>query len=247
MTYDTTNPVTVSAEALRAAFKALASQIDEVRVVPDEKGWHVFGLAADRASMVNVDVNTEAFSAYEVWKPFAVRTEMMLEVLSKAGDDLTARFDEAGCLVMTIGRFTFRRNILEDFEEYPRVPKGELTLEFAVSAEVLKDVASVVSEKEAKNRALSFTQGPEGLVMESFEYDDAVNTVSVTVPAAEMAILEGEGSSTYAHRLIREIAAAVPKGTDVDIMYGHANLMKVSYSVGGADMTFVLAPWIEEE
>lgn len=238
-------PVTVSSKALRAAFKALESQVEDVRVVPEEDGWHIYGLAVHRSSMVSIVISEEAFEAYDQWKPFAVRAADVLDVLSRAGAAVTVE-DLGGRLRYTTGRFSFIRSCLADFEQHPRVPKGEQTCEVALSSDILADAVGCVSEKEAKSRAMTLRQTKDALVVTSAEENDP-ETVTMTVPRADADIMDGEAEATYSHRLMREIVSAMPKAATVDMQFGDNNILKMSYTVDHADILFILAPWVEKE
>lgn len=241
-----TNSVTVPSKALKAAFKALSSQVDQVRVDPQEDGWHIYGLSPDKASMANVLIHAEAFRPYEAWPAFAVMVDDVLEPLAKASDSATLDISK-GYLSVTSGRINYRRPIMPAFEEYPRIPQAELGVEVVADVDVIGEVITAVSEKEAKSRGVTFTQTAESLVMESAEEDDPLHAVTVTIPRADCTLMEGEGSAQYSQRMLREIMTAVPRGTDVDVQYDNDYLMRISYTVEGADVVFVIAPWVENQ
>lgn len=242
-----TNSITVSVKALKAAFRALSSQVDTVRVVPEEDGWHIFGLSPDKSSMANVLIRTEAFTAYEVWPAaFAVSVDDILEPLAKAADTATLDISK-GYLRITSGRVSHTRGLLGDFEEHPRVPAVQMGIEVITDVDVIMELVDSVSEKEAKYRGVTFTQTQDNLVMESVEEDQPLHAVTVTVPRGDCVLMEGEGSAVYSHRMLREIFSTVPRGTEVDIQYDNNFLMRMDYTVEGAEITFVLAPWVEQD
>lgn len=242
-----TNPVTLPAKALKAAFNALASQVDTVRIDPQEDGWHLYARGLAGASLVNITIPASAFGEdYEAWPPFAMIVAKMQSLLAKASGPTTLDISK-GYLSVTSGRICNRSTILPDFEQYPRMPNAETDLEVSLSVDLVNEIISSASEKEARHRGITFTASEDSLTMESYVDDDPVNGTVVTVPRTDCVILSGEGSARYSHKLMMEIFSSIPKGTDVDLQYREDYLMMISYTVEGAFIQFVVAPWIEQE
>ena len=244
----TTDPISLPAKALKAVFSALASQTDTVRVDPQEDGWHLYGRGTSGTSLVNIHIPAGAFIGdYSQWAPFGMIVEKMLSLLSKASGAVTLDISK-GYMAVTSGRVCTRGPILPDFEQYPRLPQGmETDLEVGLSVDIVNEVVQAVSDKEARHRGITFDVSGDRLELESYADDDPVNGVVVTVPRADCAILAGEGSARYSHKLMMEIFSTVPKGTDVDMQYAEDYLMMITYTVEGALITFVVAPWVEQE
>lgn len=241
-----TEPIALPAKALKATFSALSSQIDTVRVEPKEDGWHLYGRGIAGSSLVNISIPKDAFTAYSVWPPFAIDAEKMISLLSKASGQVTLDVSK-GYMTASSGRIRNRGPILPDFEQYPRLPKAETDIEAGLSVDLVNEAISSASEKEARYRGLSFTAYEDRLEMETFLDDDPVNGTVVTVPRDECAILSGTGTARYSHKLLMEIFSTIPKGTDVDLQYAADYLMLITYSVEGALIQFVVAPWIQQD
>lgn len=244
--YGTTNPVKAPAAALKAVFKALESQIDTARIVPDEEGWSIYGLALSKASMVNVTMPAKAFSEYDVWPVFAMDVGVMLGLLSKASGDVTLDISK-GYMSAGSGHMVRKGPILPDFEQYPRMPKAEMTAEVSLGADNFRDILSTVSDKEAKHRSLRFDMTEDSLVLTTEDPDNPADGAEYTVPKAETVLMEGTARATYGMLIMQEIFGAIPKGTDIDIQYADEYLMNISYTVEGAYILFAIAPWIEDQ
>lgn len=242
----TTNPIKAPAAALKAVFKALESQIDTARIVPDEEGWTIYGMALSKASMVNVTMPAKAFSEYDVWPVFAMDVDVMLELLSKASGDVTLDISK-GYMSVSSGHMVRKGPILPDFEQYPRMPKAEMTAEVSLSVDTFRDILSTVSEKEAKHRSLRFTMTEDTLVLTTEDQDDPAIGAEYSVPKAEAVLMEGTARAAYSMSIMQEILGSIPKGTDVDIQYADEYLMNISYTVEGAYILFAIAPWIEDQ
>ena len=91
----------------------------------------------------------------------------------------------------------------EQFGNHPRTVlhfKGK-TLRFENLFGASDTVEYRVKEKDA-----------DGVTIESYENEDVPQgTVSMRIPRADTVLMDGEGESTYSHRIIREIVAATMK------------------------------------
>jgi len=238
-------PVTASAQALRAAFKAIGALVERVMVVPADDGWRIYAISADKITLANVLVGTAAFSDYHMWGPFAVAVKDILEPLSKPGDSATLDIS-SGALKVAIGRLRFTRGLEVPWEEYPRMPHQNLTAEVSAPADAFGEVIGAVSEKEARYREIVFALAGDVLTVTTSEDGQPFGEVAMELPRADALIMEGSGRAAYSHRAVREIFSAVPRGADVDVQFADDNIMLVSYAVEGADIVFALAPWVEE-
>lgn len=238
--------VAIPADTLRAVFKALATQVETVKIRPAEDGWHLYGRSLDSVSIVDAHIRTEAFTEYEQWNDIVVDTKDILEPISKAQDDVKLNVVDNARLDIKAGRLNFRRPLIAELEVNPRFPELDLDVECIVSVDVLGEILGA-PVGDMRFKALRLSQTPEALTLKVFEDDDEMSTVTCAIASTDCVMLEGEGSARYPARCWSELVRCIPKGTDVDLLFKHNFPMMMSYTVGNADIRMMIAPHIEEE
>lgn len=236
--------VTVKSNELKASLKALSALIDDVRIVPDDDGWHMYAMSADKTMIVDTHIKVSAFEEYGKGEPFTIAIKDLLDPLAKAAET-TVIDTSTGRLRIRTGRISFIRPIQADIEVTPRFPSLELNVECIADVDFFGDLLSVTSG-DVKFKACRFRQTAEDLRVEVFEDGSEFGEV-MRIPASECVLLSGEATARFGMYAISQIIKSVPKGTEVDMLYDDSKPMIVSYSIGDADIRFMLAPQWETE
>ena len=235
---------TLNTAGLKASLQAIASQVDTVKIRQEDDGWHLYG--GSNYSIANVHITKDAFTEYRREDDFVVSIADLMDPLAKAGETVTID-TSTGMLVVSTGRFRHTKRVLADIEVFPRMPKVELKSEAICPVELLTDIFSVIPAKDVKDMTIRFVVGAKGLTAECYEHGTPYGAVTATIPPEDCALVAGEARSTFSLRLVQDILRAVPKGTDVDLLLDTGYPLMVRYTIGAADITFALAPQLEDE
>lgn len=237
--------LTMDSKGLKAAFKAISTQVDSLKVVPDELGWRLYAMGTDKVSMVDARINVEAFSGgYEVWPEFCVDVKVFLDALAKAGDTAKVELGE-GYLVISSGSLRLVRPLLADIEQNIRVPKVENTIEAMLNVDDMMDIAAGVDGKGKYQRCRLKMFG-DRMEMEVSEYQDPYTT-TVVIPKERTTLMGGEGTCLYPLHHLLAMLSAIPKGTQVDLCFDEDSLLEIRFDIGHTDILMVLCPQVEDE
>ena len=235
----------LDSKGLKAAFKAISTQVDSLKVMPDELGWRLYAMGTDKVSMVDARINLEAFEGeYEVWPEFCVDVDVFLSALAKAGEKTKVELGE-GYLVITSGPLRMVRPLLADKDWFVRLPKAKNATEALLSVDDLMDVAAGLDKKGNYQRC-RLKMFEDRLEMEVSEYQDPYTT-TVVIPGEKMTLMGGNGNALYPLHHLLAMLSAVPKGTQVDLCFDTASILEVRFSVGHTDIYMVLCPQLEDE
>jgi len=235
--------VTIGADTLKAVFKAISTQVETVKVMSGEEGWHLYGRSKDNTSVVDASIPKEAFASYERWDDIVVDVKDILEPAAKARDEVEIDIS-SGRLDIKAGRLSFRRKLVGDIEVNPRMPKPELDTESIADVGVYADILSAAAG-DMRFKAIRVSQTEEGMTLSVFADDTDIGTVSCTLPADAFVMLSGEGSARYSAGIWYDLMKAIPSGAEVDMLFKKDYPMLMSYTVGGAEVRMMIAPQVE--
>lgn len=237
--------VTADATMLKAAFKAVATQMETVKIFPDEDGWRIFAISTDKISMADVRIPRTAFKEYEVWEPVVIDTRDLLDPLSKAKGDATIDIS-TGRLVIRAGGLRFTRAIMGDMEVAPRMPDLKMDTECIVPMQALEPIMSAPIDK-VMFKAVRLAVSSEGLAIDVHEEDSDIGAVSLSVAASDCLLIDGDASASYSAERVFGVLKAVPGDAEADLRMRSDFPLQLSYSVGGAEIMFMLAPRVAAE
>ena len=235
---------TLNTAGLRASLQAVSSQVDMVKVRQEEDGWHLYG--GSNYSVANVHITRDAFTEYHQEDDFVADVKDLMEPLAKMGDTVTVD-TSSGKLVVSGGRFRYTRKLVADIDVFPRMPKAELSTEAVLPVDLLAEIFSAVPPKQAASMTLRLTASADGLTVQVYERGSEYGRVDMSIPAADCTLLSGEAKSVFSFIMLSDIVKAVPKGTDVDLLFDTGYPLMVRYTVGCADIVLALAPQLEDE
>lgn len=239
--------VTIPIETLRAVFKALGTQIETVKIRPQEDGWHLYGKSEDNISIVDAHIRPEGFKEYEVWNDIVVDIDDVLEPIAKGQGDAIIDISK-GRLDIKVGRLSFRRKLVADIEVNPRMPALDLDTEFIITASGLDDVLVASSAAgDLRFKAIRFEQTEESMTATIFSDDTDIGQVACTLGKSDFIMLSGEARSRYPASSWVELVKTIPKGAEADVLYKKDYPMMISYTIGSADIRMMVAPQLEDE
>jgi len=237
--------VTLRADAVKAVFKAIATQVSTVKISASEAGWHLYGRSDSNITVVDATIPKESFSEYEVWDDFVVDVRDILEPAAKAKDEMTIDIS-SGRLDIKVGRLSFRRKLVGDIEVNPKMPTLDLDAECIAPVEVFGDIMSAASG-DLRFKAMKMAQTDAGLTVSIYADDTDIGTVTCEIPADDFGMISGEATARYPAGAWHELMKVIPPGTEVDVLFKKNYPMMITYSAGGAEVRMMIAPQIEEE
>lgn len=239
--------IKADAEVLRRAFKAVATQAETVRVLPDEEGWRVYARGLDNVSVADVRLGRGCFAegddGYEVWEPFTVDCRDVLEPLAKAKGH--AEMDiSTGRLVVRTGAFTFTRALRGDMDVKPKFAELEYTAECIAQMSSLTPLIQATSG-DVRRLEVRLAQTEGSIVMDVHGGEGDIDAVSMTLETDDCLLLEGAAEASFSAEKVFDIWKAIPQDAEADMQFSTDYPLQVSYSTGDATMRFMVAPRVE--
>lgn len=235
----------ISTKALRTTFSSLSvNQVDVLTVHPKEDGWHLRTITPDHVVMLDVIVGKDAFDGYEVWEPFGVKADTILESLSPAAEWTDVKVNhEGGRILLKADGITHRRALYPPEEALCRFPNVT-----DLSAEVMAPLANlmaVMTKGDPKHGTVQFECTGEAFRVSCLDADGTGAILELT--AKECLLMEGTARSAYGLSSWMPFLKSLPKGVDLDMRLSDDFPMVVTVADGGVTVTFIVAPLLVED
>lgn len=230
----------VSSEAMSTVMSSLATQmVEDVSVYPEDGGWTMVALSPDKVSAIRARITPKAFEGYDVEDPFALSVQTTLASLPKGAPWVTMTFTD-GRVTFEADGLKFRRALLPPAESRPRMPSLS-----GLGAEVSTDawrLLSVMSEGDRKYGTVRLTLDDTGLKADCTDEHGLGALMELTPDLCDT--MGGEASSAYPLSAWVPFLRALPKDTMVSLDFGTDTPLIATASVGGAEITWMVAPYI---
>ena len=230
----------ISTEIIKTATALIDIQsCADFRVDSDETGWKINALDPSHVSFSKIFIPATAFEGYESWDTFSVDLEKFQKSLNSKGAELD--LDMAPGMMTIKGAGLTTKIRLLDPREAGRTPAIVPPAEVVISSSELKKIIKVLDDQ----MSLTLTLTEEGLSMAGFSEDGTGSQLDI--PADDCIALNGVARASYPLGMLRDFAKALPDKVDADILLGDDMPLVISYDLAGAQFTWLVAPWIDQD
>jgi proliferating cell nuclear antigen len=241
----------VDADPLQSALDAVAAVVDEcvLQVGPD--GLTVDAQDPATVALVSLDLPADEFEAYDAAETrLGVDLGRLRDVVGMADGDELVRLavdEETRTLHVQVGELAYTLGLIDP--DAVRSPPESTDFSEAFTATVALEgeaVADAVQAADMVSDHLELGVDPgEDLLYASAEGD--TDTVRLEFPSEECAGFEaGEARSLYSVSYLDAITSVLPGDADLTLRTGEEAPMSLSFSLDGADVTYVVAPRISK-
>ncbi|MDE1860612.1 MAG: proliferating cell nuclear antigen (pcna) [Candidatus Micrarchaeota archaeon] len=240
-----------NAKYWRDCVESIVSLIDEGSFSITKEGISLKAMDPSSISMVSFFIPSKAFSKYNVDKSttVGVNLENLSKILSRTRDDeaLVMKDADNKLSLEFVGPSSRRRYKLQMLDVKKSVEK-EPTIVFDVRVEILgeplKDIikdasqiSSYIAFKASKDQFGISARGDSG---ELEELHDKENTAIRKLEATKGA------DSVFNLEFLENMVRSCPMGSPINIELKSNEPLKVRYNIGEAEVTYFLAPYMEE-
>ncbi len=240
-----------NAKHWRDCIEAIVSLIDEGLFSIAPEGITLKAMDPSGISMVSFTMPSKAFSKYEIEK--AVSIGLNLDSLSK----ILARTRDNEALVMkdTDGKMSlefvgdnsrrrYKLKLIDVKKGVEKEPNVEFDAKVEIDGEHLKNalkdatlISSYISFKASKGQFAISAKGDSGELEESHEIDGGkIRKVDASKDA----------SAVYNLEFLESMVRSTPMGNVIHLSLKSDQPLKLSYNIGDANVTYFLAPYVEE-
>ncbi|WP_457611736.1 DNA polymerase sliding clamp [Methanocaldococcus sp.] len=240
-----------SAKEFKKVIDTISTLLDEVCFVVDEEGVRAIAMDPSHVALVSLNIPRLAFEDYQADShELGIDLEAFKKIMNraKAKDKLILELDEERNRLNVIfenhGKRKFSLSLLDLSSSAAKMPEIEynntITLKGDAFKEALKDADLISDYVILKASPTEFIVEAKGdlndFTAEFTEEDDALINI------------EGEESVRSAFNLeyLLDMVKGISKGDIVKLYLGNDMPLKMEYSLAGAELTFFLAPRIEE-
>lgn len=240
-----------NAKYWRDCVESIVSLVDEGLFNISKEGISLKAMDPSSISMVSFSMPGKAFSKYNVDKPAAVglNLENLSKILSRTrdGEALVMRDVDNKLLLEFIGPGTRRRYKLQMIDVKKSVEK-EPNVAFDAHVEMvgepLKDmikdaslISSYIAFKASKDQFAISARGDSGELEELHEKEGSFIKKVDT---------KNNADSTFNLEFLENMVRSCPIGTQINIELKSNEPLKLNYNIGDANITYFLAPYMEE-
>jgi len=238
------------AAIFKKSMEAIAVLIDEAELVVTPNGLELIATDPSQISMVDFSMPKKAFEKFEVEETrIGLDLDYLNQVLSRvqAGDELTISLDDkkAFLLVSFNGKAqrSFQVPLIDISTSDVPQPKIEFDAELKISAGFLQNAF--------KDAALISTHITLGCDEEKFfvraksskgNLDEKLKQDKDTLPELKV---KQECQSMFPLDYLQDMLKAASSGDTIELFVKSNAPIKVSYNIGDANVTYFLAPRIE--
>lgn len=240
-----------NAKHWRDCIDAIVSLIDEGLFTIGDEGIRLKAMDPSGISMVSFFMPSKAFSKFEIEKGMSIGLNLdnLSKILARTRDNeaLVMKDTDGKMSLEFIGDNSRRRYKLKLIDVKKGVEK-EPSVEFDANIEVdsehlknaLKDatlISSYISFKASKGQFAINAKGDSGELEEIHETDGGkIKKVDVTKDASAVFNLE----------FLESMVRSTPVGNSIKLSLKSDQPLRLSYNIGDANVTYFLAPYVEE-
>ena len=235
----------------RDCVSSIVSLVDEGIFNISKEGIGLKAMDPSSISMVSFFIPNKAFAKFKIDKDanIGLNLENLSKILSRARDNESLVMKDSGNKVVFefISQNGSRRYVMQMVEARKGAAK-EPSIEFDANIEIggdalreiIKDaslISSYISLRASKDHFGISARGDSGELEEQHQADGAVTKkVSATKNA----------DSVFNVEFLENMVKSCPAGVPINISLKTNEPLKVSYPIGEAQITYFLAPYIEE-
>jgi len=229
---------------LADAISVISELVTEIRIKVNKAGLTAIAVDPANVALVALKLQHSAFTAFEAEEEeLCVNLEDLKQILKRASPGSTLTLEKKGNKLNINIQNSVKRNFtlaLINLEtEEKRVPDLEFTSKVELNASMLQHAiedAAIVAD------ACSFEAGKNAF---SVEAKGSLNS-SLTQFSAEEAKFSGEGKAKYSLEYLGKFIKASKLADKVQLQFAADYPMRLDFK-GNVELTFILAPRVEEE
>lgn len=240
-----------NAKYWRDCVESIVNLVDEGLFNITKEGISLKAMDPSSISMVSFVMPSKAFSKFSVDKPTAVglNLENLSKILSRTRDDeaLVIRDVDNKILLEFIGPGSRRRYKLQMIDVKKNVEK-EPNVKFDAHVEMvgepLKDmikdaslISSYIAFKASKDQFAVSARGDSGELEELHEKEGSL---------MKKVEVENNADATFNLEFLENMVKSCPIGSQINIELKTNEPLKLNYNIGEAQITYFLAPYMEE-
>ncbi|VVB77229.1 DNA polymerase sliding clamp [uncultured archaeon] len=235
----------------RDCIEAIVSLVDEGLFTITKEGIGLKAMDPSGISMISFFMPSKAFATYEIDKVMSIGLNLdnLSKIMARTRDDeaLVMKDTDSKIALEFVGEKSRRRYKLQLIDVKKSVEK-EPNVEFDANIEIdgehlknaLKDatlISSYISFKASKGQFAINAKGDSGELEELHEIDGGrIKKVDVTKDA----------SSVFNLEFLENMVKSTPTGNAINLSLKSDQPLKMSYNIGDANVTYFLAPYVEE-
>lgn len=233
-------------ENMAKCINAITSLIDEANLEFSSEGMRVFALENSSIALVDFNMPRSAFSKFEVKEndKLGIDFDMLQKILSRAraGDSVTLKKENEEKLSIILSNQTgsrkFKTNSIKVNREAKKInlkPEVEFKINKSIFENALKDTLSIteVITISVSKEGLKISATGSGLEIEGM-CDSQITS-------------ENKIKGTFNFAYLNSMIKGCDKDNDISIKLANDEPISLSYTIGDANINFVLAPYMEGE
>src|SRR5271157_2468614 len=240
-----------NAKYWRDCIDALVSLIDEGLFSITKEGIGLKAMDPSGISMVSFFMPSKAFSTYEIEKTVSIGLNLdnLSKILARTRDnEALVMKDTDGKMSLEFvgenGRRRYKLKLIDVKKGVEKEPNVEFDADVEVDGEHLKNalkdatlISSYISFKASKGQFAISAKGDSGELEELHEIDGGkIKKVDVTKDA----------SSVFNLEFLESMVRSTPIGNIINLSLKSDQPLRLSYNIGDANVTYFLAPYVEE-
>jgi proliferating cell nuclear antigen len=240
-----------NAKYWRDCIGAIGGLVDEGLFNITKDGITLKAMDPSSISMVSFSMPSKSFSKFNIDKnsSIGINLENLGKILSRTRDDeaLVMKDSEGKLSLEFVGPSSRRRYKLQMIDVKKSVekePNVVFDANVEISGDPLKDIlkdasliSSYISFKASKDQFTTTAHGDSGELEELHEKDGAVMKKVDATKNAE---------AVYNLEFLENMVKSCPSGNVISIAMKSNEPLKLSYKIGDADLSYFLAPYMED-
>lgn len=236
----------IDAGALRDAVEA-ASLVREARLTISEKGLELRAIDSASVAAVSIRIDASAFELYQATPgEIGVDLERMSDMLSTADRGERVRLElleDERKLRICVGSLSYTLGLMDPsaVRREPRIPELDLPAHVTLPGPELRR-AIRAAEMVSDHVVLSVEDD-----LFCMEARGDVDALKLTMPASELLDMKpGEARSMFSLDYLSSMSRSMERATEVRLELGIDYPLRISFTLGGVSISYLLAPRIEE-
>jgi proliferating cell nuclear antigen len=230
---------------------AIVSLVDEGLFSITNDGIGLKAMDPSSISMISFFMPNKAFSKFEIEKStgIGVNLENLDKILSRTrdGEALVMKDVDGKLSLEFIGadsRRRYRLQLIDVKKSVEKEPNVEFDAHVEINGDPLKDIikdasliSSYISFRAAKEQFSVSARGDSGELEELHEANGMI---------AKKVELAKNAESTFNLEFLENMVKSCPAGTGITVSLKSNEPLKLRYNIGDAEVTYYLAPYMEE-
>jgi proliferating cell nuclear antigen len=238
----------INAETLRDAIESVSSLVDEVKFSLSEKGMELKAVDPANVAMVVLKLDASAFEFFKATSgEIGVDLVRLSDILSMAdrGESVKLELDEENHkLNIGVGSLSYTLSLIDPsaIRKEPRIPELDLPAHVTLSGNELRRAVKA-AEKVSDHVVLGVSDD-----LFFLEAKGDIDSLKLKIPSTELLGLKpGEARSLFSLDYLSDMSKSIGKAQEVKLELGVDYPLRISFKIGSVEVSYLLAPRIEQE